>query len=1165
MNQEQELFEQALALPSREAREGYLLRACGQNRELRKNVDKLLAAFNDVREMDFLTSGDRAQEAQTVIAETKLPEGPGTVIGRYKLLQQIGEGGMGVVYMAEQEEPVRRRVALKIIKLGMDTRQVVARFEAERQALALMDHPNIARVLDGGATEAGRPYFVMELVQGVPITEFCDKNKLRAKERLKLFIQVCHAIQSAHQKGIIHRDIKPSNVLVTLHHGEPMSKVIDFGIAKATNQKLTEKTLFTHYASMIGTPAYMSPEQAEMSSMDVDTRADVYALGVLLYELLTGSTPFPEKRLRDLGYGEMQRVILEEEPERPSTRLSTMAHEQKAAMARSRSAEVASLSKLLRGDLDWVVMKCLEKDRTRRYDTANALAADIEHHLRQEPVNARPPSPLYRFQKLARRHNAAFAAAAAIAAVLVAGAGVSTWQAIRATEAERLAEASAQRATTETARAQGAEQSVRQQASVVEQQRQMLRRGLYVADMKLASLALDEGNLGRAVDLVQKYHAPGAGEEDLRGWEWRYLWQQSRGDEIATWPADDQEVNCVAFSPDGRLLATTGFSSKVNVWDATSKQLLVTLAGFTAQIQMGGLAFSPDGALLVAKSSSKLIAWDTHTWTARAQLETGNEFGRWAVAFSPDGKFLATTMHWGLRIWTTHSWQLHEQIANSGGAFDERLAYTRDGRFLAASGGGHVRLWDLERRCWAPHFAPPWKRGFGMAVSSNLLAAGDVHGTIKVWELASGRELASTNAHREAVHALAFSSDGALLATGAADQKIHLWDMSRVPQTEAAAAALEKIATLQGHWDEVGAVAFSPSGHRLASVGSDGAVKLWSVTQKPKQPELEGTWYPLGFLATGKRLLTVNDDHTLQEWDTATGRSLRRIESIPDGSAAARKVSWGWHVLAMDVSSDGTTLAVAIESDVRTNRAVELWDLVAVRRTAVWPLGEFAATKLVISQRGRWLAAAGKGEVRLFDLAEHRERAAFTNYPGTSGAARSVAFSPDESLLATAFPDNSIKLWEPSTARESATLPGHKYAAYHMTFSDDGALLATVAFDGARLWHVPSRRLLHALKGHLIWIRGVAFSPDGRTLATGAGDRVTLWNSATGQELLTLRKPGLVVNNLMFAPDGHTLAAGVNRYFDGRGPVELWRVPSLEEIEAMEQRSASSRSRVTQD
>ncbi|HZR19643.1 MAG TPA: tetratricopeptide repeat protein [Verrucomicrobiae bacterium] len=434
--QARDIFLRAIEIHSPEAQADFIQKACLQDDSLRFRVEALL---KNHKKDSFLETAvlDRGT---IFVNPTPLSEGPGTVIGRYKLLQQIGEGGMGVVYMAEQEEPVRRRVALKIIKLGMDTKSVVARFEAERQALAIMDHPNIAKVLDGGATETGRPYFVMELVQGVPITTFCDKAKLSAKERLKLFIQVCQAIQSAHQKGIIHRDIKPSNVLVTLHDGVPVPKVIDFGIAKATNHKLTEKTLFTNFASMIGTPAYMSPEQAEMSGLDVDTRTDVYALGVLLYELLTGSTPFPEKRLRSLGYGEMQRVIMEEEPERPSTRVSTMAKEQKMVVARNRGEELASLNNLLRGDLDWIIMKALEKDRTRRYETANGFAADIRRHLNSEPVVARPATAAYRFAKVVRRNRLACGAAAAVAFALLLGVVVSAWEASNAKRAAKLAE-----------------------------------------------------------------------------------------------------------------------------------------------------------------------------------------------------------------------------------------------------------------------------------------------------------------------------------------------------------------------------------------------------------------------------------------------------------------------------------------------------------------------------------------------------------------------------------------------------------------------------------------------------------------------------------------------------------------------------------------------------
>jgi serine/threonine protein kinase/Flp pilus assembly protein TadD len=415
------IFHAASELSTPEERESYLNEACLGDEGLLKEVDALLKAAL-AGEGLFQGYEQSSRRSGNTAVET-LAEQPGTVIGRYKLLEKIGEGGMGVVYMAEQEQPVRRKVALKIIKLGMDTRQVVARFEVERQALAIMDHPHIARVLDGGATETGRPYFVMELVQGVPITQFCEANRFSVEERLNLFIPVCEAIQSAHQKGIIHRDLKPSNVLVTTHNGAPHPMVIDFGVAKAIDQKLTEKTLFTNFATMIGTPAYMSPEQAEMSKLDVDTRADIYSLGVLLYELLTGTTPFPEERLRSVAYGEMQRIIAEEEPERPSTRL------RKKATTGSAKPLVTTGHSSLATDLDWIVMKCLEKDRNRRYDTANGLAADLNRHLSNEPVMARPPSRFYEFQKTLRRHKVGFAATGAVILALAIGVGVSIWHA----------------------------------------------------------------------------------------------------------------------------------------------------------------------------------------------------------------------------------------------------------------------------------------------------------------------------------------------------------------------------------------------------------------------------------------------------------------------------------------------------------------------------------------------------------------------------------------------------------------------------------------------------------------------------------------------------------------------------------------------------------------
>jgi serine/threonine protein kinase len=411
----EEIYHAALEKEPGPKRSTYLDAACRNDATLRKQIEGLLQA--NEQGADFLENPGLGVDIS--LDESQLSEGPGTVIGRYKLLEKIGEGGMAVVYMAEQEAPILRKVALKIIKLGMDTKSVIARFEAERQALAMMDHPNIAKVLDAGATETGRPYFVMELVTGVSITEYCDKNNLSTKERLALFIQVCNAIQHAHQKGIIHRDIKPTNVMVTLRDGQPMPKVIDFGIAKAINQKLTEKTLFTRYAHIIGTPAYMSPEQAELSDFDIDTRTDIYSLGVLLYELLTGTTPFGEEELRKAGYIEMQRIIREQEPTKPSTKLSTLG-QTLTDIAKHRSATPDILRKAVRGDLDWIVMKSLEKDRSRRYETANSLALDIRHHLEHEPVMAGAPGATYRVRKFLRRHRSQTIAVLAMFIIAVA-------------------------------------------------------------------------------------------------------------------------------------------------------------------------------------------------------------------------------------------------------------------------------------------------------------------------------------------------------------------------------------------------------------------------------------------------------------------------------------------------------------------------------------------------------------------------------------------------------------------------------------------------------------------------------------------------------------------------------------------------------------------------
>src|SRR5712664_2004629 len=411
------VFTQALGLPP-EGRDRYLDEACKGDIEFRRRVEALLQAYEQAGDFLGRSAAERPPKAAQAFPTV---EKPGDRIGHYKLLQQIGEGGCGVVYMAEQEEPVRRRIALKIIKLGMDTKQVIARFEAERQALALMNHANIAKVFDAGATQAGRPYFVMELVRGVKITEYCNQHSLTTEDRLGLFVQVCQAVQHAHQRGIIHRDIKPSNILVTQsREGVATPLVIDFGVAKATtDQPLTDKTVFTAFEMLIGTPAYMSPEQATLSSVDVDTRTDIYSLGVLLYELLTSSTPFETEELLKAGLDEIRRVIREQEPLRPSTRLSRMPDANLTSIAQHRRSEPLRLIRAISGDLDWIVMKAMEKNRTRRYETANGLALDVQRFLAHEAVSARPPSKLYKFQKTVQRNRLLFSGLGIIATLLI--------------------------------------------------------------------------------------------------------------------------------------------------------------------------------------------------------------------------------------------------------------------------------------------------------------------------------------------------------------------------------------------------------------------------------------------------------------------------------------------------------------------------------------------------------------------------------------------------------------------------------------------------------------------------------------------------------------------------------------------------------------------------
>ena len=627
---EQEIFFEALARTSKEARSEFLDGACLNQPELRRNIEELLAQHS---EQDSFMQDPAAQSELDTVEIQADTEQPGTVIGRYKLLQKVGVGGMGVVYMAEQTEPVKRKVALKIIKLGMDTKQVVARFEAERQALAMMDHPNIAKVLDAGSTDTGRPYFVMELVRGVPITEYCDKNKLSTKERLELFLPVCQAIQHAHQKGVIHRDIKPSNVMVTLNEGIAHPMVIDFGIAKATNQNLTEKTLFTNYAQMLGTPAYMAPEQAEMSKLDVDTRTDVYSLGVLLYELLTGTTPFPIKELMSKGYGEMQRIITEQEPPKPSTRLSTMLNEERSMVAKNRSMEVSAVGRAFQGDLDWIVMKALEKDRIHRYETVNGFASDIRRHLNDELVTAAAPTFGYQLRKFARRNQKHARTAAVVATLLLLSTLFSFFQMLKAnkqTHIAKQAELDADQKTVEAVKARDLAENALKDLEIAEAGLKRRWAESRIEEVAALQLAKGPGVVTNALPMLKE--VVDFGVEDLDLTRLRTLALRSLG---TTYQRDGSPVEFAI--PDEALLSTVAHGDLSSIafgyqdgsirWFDVFSGKEMTHAWKAHLGSVEGLRYLPsDDCWVSCDPSGRIIIWEQSTtdhWIERRQFELG--------------------------------------------------------------------------------------------------------------------------------------------------------------------------------------------------------------------------------------------------------------------------------------------------------------------------------------------------------------------------------------------------------------------------------------------------------------------------------------------------------------------------------------------------------------
>jgi WD40 repeat protein/tRNA A-37 threonylcarbamoyl transferase component Bud32 len=1129
-------------------RSAFLDGACGGDPALRQRVEVLLAA-----EQEGVTATVTTQEADCPTIKLSRVDGPeetvGQTLGRYKVLEKIGEGGFGVVYVAEQKEPVKRRVALKIIKLGMDTRQVVARFEAERQALAMMDHPNIAKVLDAGATEAGRPYFVMELVRGVKLTDYCDQHKLSTQQRLELFIQVCQAIQHAHQKGIIHRDIKPSNILVTLHDGVPMPKVIDFGIAKATQQELTEKTIYTQLQQFIGTPAYMSPEQAEMSGLDIDTRSDIYSLGVLLYELLTGSTPFDTQELVRSGLDQMRKIIREREPVRPSTRL-------RQTTSSGDCSRLSTIPSQLPTDLDWIVMKCLEKDRTRRYETANGLAADVKRHLQNEPVVARPPSSAYRFRKLVRRNQLVFAATGAVAVALLLGLIASAWQAVRATRAKEEALAAKGREALQRQKAEANEKKALEARASEERLRQQAqweelaaRQRAYASDMNVAKAALEGNNLGRALELLERQR-PQSGQKDLRGWEWRYLWEQTRSDALFTFGKITGVMGCLATSPDGRWIVAGAYhKGGLWVWDMQARKEVARLAETEGSVRV---AFSPTAPLLALTSAIRregstkctLRIWNIQTRqpTAEFPLDATCQ----GVAFSADGATVATSTEAGhITVRRIADGQVLASYPSKQGATEgaAQFCVTPDAAYAAyASRDGRIRLVRLRdgEELWTVEGSKEYVLSVAFSPDGKSLASGGGYtdSQIRLWDVATGREIGHLEGHASWVGALVFWPDGKKLASASADETIRVWDLSTGKCLD----------VLHGHDKEVWRLSLLPDNQTLVSGAKDGTICVWDTSHvhtRAPRITLPQTVMTFRFTPEKSALLTLDTRGQVTRW---SGPGFRESEL---GLNIGVKLEDRDHPLSDYVetesrrflfSRDGRLLAIGSQPGV-----LRVWDI--TRRTlwreltnsagAIWPKAFSSdATKLVA-----W--SEKENLLQQWDLTSEQMTDAWKPPERLIGA----VFSPDEALcVAIGYEGEAVM-------RDLAR--GNRLSSHSLTlqmtdaaFSPDGKLMAVASeFGFGEVWNRADWRPKVTLGGFLLGTHSVDFSPDGERLAVSSDDHeaVRLWETASWQQVLTLQGQGSLFHRVTFSPDGNTIGSS-----NGHGILHLWTAPSWDQITAAE-------------
>ncbi len=1161
-----------------EERAAFLEKACASDVDLRAEVESLLA-HHQAAPMDFLQPPDREDTGKRLRDKWLTDPLIGGQVDHYKILDLLGEGGMGVVYLAEQTEPMRRRVALKVIKLGMDTKQVVTRFEAERQALAMMNHPNVAKVFDAGATEDGRPYFVMEHVPGLAITDYCDRHRLSIKERLVLFRQVCQAIQHAHQNGIIHRDISPSNVLVTAESDRPIPKVIDFGVAKAIQHRLTENSLFTEQGQFIGKPDYISPEQAEMTGLNVDTRTDIYSLGVLLYELITGSLPFDPKEMRRAAFDEIRRRIREEHPPKPSTRLSSLADAESGTVAEHRQTSRTAMMREMRGDLDWITMKALEKDRTRRYETASGLAMDIQRHLNNEPIVARPASAMYQLQIFARRNKAAFRGIAAVIVVSLVAAVVSSVLAFQTNQAKKQAE--------------GAEREQERLRLRAERQREYAKLAGAESAIRNHDIATARRLLGE-VDELRK-----------EGWEWKHL--HGRLDDSLQILLDTHgaRLDRVTCSTDGRLIAASGRDGVVRLL-SNSGELVSTICYETEDVKgsIHDLALSPEGNWLVVAGTPGIVQiWNISEPRRPERMSSIHaHFGAAsAAAFQPGGTLLATASgnDETIRLWDLKNpeepsllktLRSHDWMVNS-------VAFNGTGDLLAsASYDMTARVWDVSDPAGAHELLA--LRGHSYYVvdvafrpgDDNTLATASIDGTVMLWDIAESRDekadlgedatgvvIDTLRGHEAGLYSIAFNHDGRLLASAGADRSIRIWELNddreipdgpernrswTVPQRK-------ELITLRGHEGTVHSLEFLRN-DLLISASWDGTVRSWIAEPLEAVPTLLGHGSSVSSVAiidspTGTMIASASGDFTVRLWDP------RRCEGIATLHGHSDTVE------TVAINRGGTLLASG-----STDNRIILWDVTNLDRiiriaTLSGDEGHQGPIRSVAFHPTREILASASddGTVKLWDLTLSQPVVTQTLYSADESV-NVVAFNPSGTLLAAGIgdlgkvkdsQDRALRVWETAGGRLIEDL-SHDSPVTAAAFSSDGQTLVTGTVSGTlTAWKVADLdglALYGSVVGHAEPILSIAFHPIAETqrVATSSVDRtIKIWQiSCDGlAPAATLRGHIGAVRDIAFAPDG-TFLASASAGFEGTdNSVKLWETEVTPEIKALRAKAIAAR------